>query len=108
MVEVVISTLTDVIIDKGNAEIRIKTYYHNFAELPNTVLAFVNFDIPNLLFDYVPFKVCEAGVKMINHPIQIDFNINKAGELVVFGPDQDDIDNYSLGGVNNQDLVYTT
>ena len=74
------TTLTDVKINKGTSNIKVKTYYHDFDSYPNTILAFVN-DIPNFLFDYVPFRVGELGIKMKNHPLLIDFNLNKAGDI---------------------------
>lgn len=103
--EGIITTLTDVKINKGTSNIKIKTYYHDFESLPNTVLAFVN-NIPNYSFDSIPFKVCELGMKMINHPLLIDFNVNKSGELIVSGLNQSDLDEYSLGGTDGIDLTY--
>ena len=103
--DITITTLTDVKINKGISNIKVKTYYHNFDELPYTILAFVN-DTPNFLFDYMPFKVGKLGIKMINHPLFIDFHVNKSGELVVFGPFQSEINRYSLGGTDIIDLIY--
>lgn len=105
--EAVISSLTDIKISLNSTNVKIKTYYNDNDSLPNTILAFIN-NTPNYLFDYIPLKIAELGVKMINHPQFIDFNLNKSGELIVSGLDQDDIDNYSLGGTDNLDLVYTT
>lgn len=104
--ESVITTLTDIKINKGSSNIKISTYYRNFEELPNTVFAFTN-EIPGYLLDYIPFKVGEVGVKMFNHPLRIDYNINKSGELIVSGLIQSELDKYSLGGVDGTDLIHT-
>lgn len=90
-------TKTEVLIIE--ATIRIKAYYETVVSGANTILAFIS-DIVQT-FDGVFFKEGELAIQMQNYPLEIDYQIDSNGDLIVTGSDSSQ---YSID--SSGDLIY--